>query len=1294
MGGATALVNLRVAGEEVPLVQREEGRIWLKGLGGTTAPEEGPEQIELQVHRRISDGVPVLVETRLVFQVAGRARELLLERPLLPRTVPLSVDGDLALAMEEDGALRVQLTPGNHSVTITARFLGNPRELNVPEHGPPWPKREIWVWQPASKLRAVETSGLPGIDPSRTELPKSWRKQSAYVAEPGDALQLRTTRRGQAEIPPNRLSLSRELWLDQDADEWTVRDRMSGVMNRDWRLDLLRGRLGEVKVDQQPQVITRGPQGHEGVEVRDAALQMEAVSRLKRRAQLPAVAWSEDVESLSARLHLPPGWDVFAASGVDTMANTWLARWNLFGVFYVLVLTLATAQLCGRGAGVVAFVALVSSHGISDAPEFVWLPLIVLLALMKLSRGSWFRLFRGAFVAIGVVLCVFIVVFSVDQVRHALFPHVDSFLPSPPSFTLHADEEARVQAPTDRLAEESAGVEEDGVQAEARPVPDRPAVKSKRLLSRQSGSSAPQKRSGDLQRSYGAQKQLPPDAIVPTGPGVPQSGARSWTLGWSGPVAHDHELRLYLISPTVMRLWTVVRVAAVVALAWLLFRAAWNVPGGAGGAGFRLPRSPGRRNRRRRSEPSSGSSAALRVFSLLVAVAVSWGVAVPAAQAQQPSQQRLEQLREHLTEPPACAPNCLSVSRLHVEAADAVEFRAEVHAESVSAYKLPGQLGAMAQLTVRLDGAPASALRLGPDGAYYLRVPPGVHEVVVRGIINGNRVTLDGGTKPRRVEVETDGWIVTGVTDQGLATAGTLTFARKDREGQSPESSTTVERVAVPPFFRVRRRLSLSIRGQVETTIERLSEPSQPEVLPLPLLSGERVTTPGISSEQGVAKVSFAREETTKTLVSTLSLPPEGEPLRLELRAPKRGPFTPTWEIECGLVWHCLSEGLAPVSHVGDGRALKTYTPWPGETLTVEATQPQPVEGQSVTIEGATLTLTPGVRMSQGKLQMALRTSRSLVHVVTVPSQARLERVMVDGVSQPVKSEDGKVRLSVNPGEHHVLLEWQSKDGLQTMFRTPRVSTGAPGVNYRIVVELPAERWLLLAAGPERGPAILFWGYLALIVIAALLLPRLPYNPLTSRQWLLLGLGLTQIPAAVGVFVVGWFFLIGSRPRWRLQRRWLRNGAQLALVGYTLLFVIALTTAVYSGLVSSPDMEVEGSGSHNGYLVWYLDRSAGTFPQAWVLSLTVWVWRALMMAWALWLARSLLHWFRWAWENASVGGFWISKGSASAPPSGTGTASATENAQEQPTKERQESRAEEPEGENSEEESSSQREGN
>ena len=74
------------------------------------------ESLRLQVFRRIRDGIPVFVETRLELEVAGRAREVTFPGALLSGTVPVAVSGDLPARVEKDArskvaALRFARTP-------------------------------------------------------------------------------------------------------------------------------------------------------------------------------------------------------------------------------------------------------------------------------------------------------------------------------------------------------------------------------------------------------------------------------------------------------------------------------------------------------------------------------------------------------------------------------------------------------------------------------------------------------------------------------------------------------------------------------------------------------------------------------------------------------------------------------------------------------------------------------------------------------------------------------------------------------------------------------------------------------------------------------------------------------------------------------------------------------------------------------------------------------------------------------------------------------------------------------
>jgi len=75
-------------------------------------------------------------------------------------------------------------------------------------------------------------------------------------------------------------------------------------------------------------------------------------------------------------------------------------------------------------------------------------------------------------------------------------------------------------------------------------------------------------------------------------------------------------------------------------------------------------------------------------------------------------------------------------------------------------------------------------------------------------------------------------------------------------------------------------------------------------------------------------------------------------------------------------------------------------------------------------------------------------------------------------------------------------------------------------------------------------------------------------------------------------------------------------------------------------LENSSDMQISGNGSSNFLLHWTQDRIQANMPELLVVSLPMYVFRVLMLFWALWLAYSLLKWLKWGWECFGTGGFW------------------------------------------------------
>jgi hypothetical protein len=196
------------------------------------------------------------------------------------------------------------------------------------------------------------------------------------------------------------------------------------------------------------------------------------------------------------------------------------------------------------------------------------------------------------------------------------------------------------------------------------------------------------------------------------------------------------------------------------------------------------------------------------------------------------------------------------------------------------------------------------------------------------------------------------------------------------------------------------------------------------------------------------------------------------------------------------------------------------------------------------------------------------------------------------------------------------------------------VDLGIASVNASTHMTMPASRWILLTGGPRVGPAVLFWGELLVIILFALLLGRIKLTPLSTIQWLLLSVGLSQIPAPLAAVVVAWLLLLGLRKKRgkEITPAVPFNIIQVLLVLLSFAALGSLFFAIQQGLLGQPDMQIGGNGSSGHSLHWYQDRTDSLLPIAWVITVPLLAYRITMLLWALWLAMALLQWLRWGWD--------------------------------------------------------------
>lgn len=1186
-----ALLDLRVDGRTVDQpVLSPEGRLWLQGLG-TQTPEGEADRLELEVFRRVVDEIPLQVLTRIELDASGGAREVTLRGALLPDFVPMQLDSPLPARLEADGALRLELRPGRWSLELRSRHPEPLAALSLPEPVAPWPSGEVWVFEARNALRVVEVGGAQVIDPRQTRLPAQWQGLPAWRLAPGATLTLAEQRRGDPEPEPDQLSLERTLWLDFDGGGYTVHDRILGRMTRGWRLESgERLELGRVALDGEPQFITTLGGGRAGVELRRGQVLLEADARISGElARPPATGWDHDFQSASATLQLPPGWRLLAARGVDEAPDAWLAQWTLLDLFLVLLAWVALGRLAGWRGGLLAAVTLALIWHEPGAPRWVWLHLLAAMALLRVLPAGRLRPLVELYRALSLlVLLALALPFAVSQVRNGLYPQLEQ----PWQATVEEAAPAAAPAPADRGAPEAAAAPDQIMKAEALAVFEGVAE------------------AGPPVAAPPARPQYDPNARLQTGPGLPEWQWHSARLGWNGPLQPDQPLHLVLLSPQGALALAGLRVALLAGLVALMLAPLRSLA-----TGWR----------------TGGPVAALTAVGLALALAAP----APVARAELPDAETLAELGRRLTRPPDCAPACASIARLRADiSGERLLLRLEVHALDSVAVPLPGQAAHWLASETLVDGLPAVALERDERGALRLALTPGLHEVTLSGPLPARAsFQLPLPLAPRRVEVEAPGWRVQGLGEDGLA-EGQLVFTR---EREAPAAQATLEAATLPGFAQVERTLLLGLDWRVRTVVRRLTPADSGLTLQVPLLEGEAVTTPEVRVAEGKVAVSLAAGQQEFLWDSVLSVRPA-----LTLSAPRTAEWVETWRADVGPTWHAGFTGLPPVHHQDEAeRWLPTWRPWPGERLELSLVRPEGVPGRTLTIDRSRLSLTVGERSTEAALALKLRSSQGDRHTLTLPPGAQLQSVAIDGRTEPLRAEGGRLTLPLVPGVQEVDVRWRTAQGASTHLTTPPVGLGAPSVNAHLELALPQDRWTLLVGGPLLGPAVFFWAVLPVLALAAYALGRLSLTPLRARHWLLLGLGLTQTPVLNALVVAGWLLALGLRARLRADTGKLTfNLVQGALVAFSLVALVMLLEGVRAGLLGLPEMQIGGNGSQAYALRWYQDRLTDALPEAWVVSVPLWVYRALMLAWALWLALALPGWLRWGWGCLSAGGLW------------------------------------------------------
>ncbi|MEW5307767.1 MAG: hypothetical protein WDW36_010143 [Sanguina aurantia] len=228
------LVSLTVDGALISRSERQGDQLT---LGQAAAAQRAADSLSLRVYRRLQDGLPATLETRLQLNVTGSAREQLLGPALPAGFVATALDSELPARLENDGRLRVQLRPGPWTVSLQARRIDALSAITLQLPPTPWPPRETWSYADDTDLRSTRVDGH-AADAAQAGVPDEWRELPAFTLDDASGLTIEQGTRGDEGGQGAQLHLQRELWLDFDGRGFSIADHLTGDLRHHQRLEV------------------------------------------------------------------------------------------------------------------------------------------------------------------------------------------------------------------------------------------------------------------------------------------------------------------------------------------------------------------------------------------------------------------------------------------------------------------------------------------------------------------------------------------------------------------------------------------------------------------------------------------------------------------------------------------------------------------------------------------------------------------------------------------------------------------------------------------------------------------------------------------------------------------------------------------------------------------------------------------------------------------------------------------------------------------------------------------------
>lgn len=1241
-------------GPESRLLVRDSGQAWIRAKD--VAPleaEEADAPPAVSVWRYVADGQALSLTTRVQIRLSGAAQRLEMGPALPSGFRAIGWESSVPAVITPEGNLVVQAGRGTHTLLIqarcdkeclpTAQGVIPASALALKPVKAPWPQQETWSIQANPAFRQLTLDGQ-GVDPAAADVPMEWRSAPAFRVSSKSPLALKSSSRGRQPGEGETLSLQRETWLEND--RWVNWDHLQGVLPVGGRLAMQKPfELGRVQTsDQLPLPLSVDAAGEIGLEWGQPRVEVWAQST-QPTGRVPTTGWNATLDDMHVTMHLPPGTTLVAAPGASDGNGAWVDRFTLLSFFGIALLALLVRQALGTAAAVVAGLLAAGWVGHGGVLWLLWwlaLATSFYLAAQAMPAGRLQRVTRILQWTAWGVLVVAWIPFAGNQARLALHPQLPDRHASASTVSV-AD---RIQGQTETGYSMDEAVYGDISEQVAAPKaamaapPPPPAAPVTRAQ--------PVTGFTDTRNAVDGNDPLAGIGLANVGQPLPAWHAsglgQTYHLTYQGPLRPMSKENSYAGAgaPGMQRVWVapawsvqVLRALGTLALAWLALKLFVRF----------CPRSLDRL-------PQRPARWAHRLgLALLLVPTLAWSQTpdVPPAEgapslvvSTSPDPRLLEEFKQRLTQPPACAPTCVSLVAADLSATgDGIVATYRVSVEHASGWELPAVSGAQL-IGVQVDGSPAW---FASESVVVLSA--GQARVVARYRPLASSVAIDFPSPPLEMSEQLQGW-----ASSGALASGTWAIERGPAvEQKNVASGDLPAGVTVPGYVQVTRTLVLGATATVSTIVERLPGSQGALVVNVPALTGESVENEKVERKGQAWQVSLPAGQDRVTWNSRLVLPANGEIL-----------FTPIDAAQGQEIWHVVKGPAWTLNLSGVPESMPQENAWgvqrqilplAGETLRAVAVRLPAAPGEQQRVDRVSLDTSVGPQDAKHTLSFDVVTAQAGERTLVLPSGSEVIKVLRDGQRLSLPLSGDRLVVPLQRGKQTVIIEFRSPSG-RAWLTTPTVDLGGPASNVTYKLSHAKQRWVMWTSGPGWGTAVLYWSQLLVLLVVAWGLTKLPGRLFSLPVAVLLVLGFSTFYFTVVwlVALVAWQAWVGWRTRSASTLSPpLFNLQQVALAAFTGLTVLAVTGAIAFGLLGArPDMMLR-TPSGLGLMEWFVSQApVGPLEGPVVVSVPMWVYQALLFAWALWFAAWLLQAVKRALMAWLSGGYWRKKAVAANHP--------------------------------------------